>query len=223
VFAVLLLIAQGFASPPVPIHGGAQPCASHSIPSAHEGRAVACDAAGRPTLRIDPDTRIVGHGSAIAPSLPSVELVPPLMIGTVPAVTPHGVAWVSSGPDGRRSLWWRANDGGLPIVLDTGRTDPRHPVTDRGTVAWVSEGRITVYDPVSDTRAHIEANTGFNAAPAFDGGVLCWEVRSETDVDIECSTGVRLEREGHQTRPVLIGDKLLFRENGLIWVWAISS
>lgn len=222
-FTLILLIAQGFAKPPVPIHGGARPCASHSIPSTDEGRAVACDAAGLPTLRIDPETRTVERDSAVAPNLPTVELVPPLMIGSVPAVTPHGVAWVSSERNGRRSLWWRANDGGLPVVLETGRTDPHHPVTDGDRVAWVSEGRITVYDPVLGTRGHIEANTGFNASPAFDRGVLCWETRSATDVDIECSTGRRLQRDGHQTRPVLIGNSLFFREDGLIWVWAISS
>jgi len=219
VIALALLLGQGFASLPVPVHGDAFPCADRRIPRTHEGQFVACNSAGQPILRIDPYTRVIMQATALEPLTPPIDLIPPPMLGSAPAVTPHGVAWVVGSRDGRRSLWWRSSNGAAPIVLETGRMDPHHPVTDGRHIAWVSHERITIYDPVSTTREHIDAETGFNSAPAFDRGVVCWEVRGPADVDIACSDGVQVRRDDHQTQPVLVGDHLFFRERGLFWVW----
>lgn len=219
---VSLLLTAASAAPPVPIHGQYQACPNLAAPRADQAGIIACDRTGRPSIRIDPKSLSLqnGHSPPDVPDPPT--LVPPVMMGTVPVTLNEGIAWVSSGFEGRRELWWLNSHAELPIALDVGHTDPHHPVTDGTRIAWVSDGAIKTFHPQSGERTRIEAQTGFHSPPTFDEGTLCWEDRSTTDVDILCSDGMHLKRAGHQTRPVRHGTTLFFFEDGRLWVWKPS-
>ena len=219
---VALLIRQALAGPPIPIHGDIHPCAGTAFPRVIGAHVVVCDRHGEPSIRIHSETGAM----ALEPAPKSIDpsgLIPPPMLGSAPVANAHGVAWVSSQHRGTRELWWRGAGSSLPMALDAGAADPHHPVSDGRRIAWVSGGRIKTYDPVTAERTIVDAATGFHAAPAFHDGILCWETRTDTDVDIACSDGVVLTRAGHQTRPVRTATQLYFFENGLLWVWDWSS
>lgn len=141
------------------------------------------------------------------------------MMGTQVAVANDGVAWIAAGLKGFREVWWKGHAHPLPRPLEIGAADPHHPVTDGQRIAWVSRGSIKVFDPSTDDQRRVDANTGFNAPPSFDRGVLCWEERTDEDVDIACSDGIALRRTGHQTRPIRTQHRLFFIEQGLLWAW----
>ena len=75
---------------------------------------------------------------------------------------------------------------------------------------------VKLWNTVTGERKKIPAGTGFNAPPAIGENIACWEVRSDDSVDIACSNGFRLSRKGHQTHPQILGDRLLFRERGVL-------
>ena len=220
-FAALVTL-RALAGPPIPIHGDIQPCATTAYPRIVDGHLVVCDSTGEPRVRIHPKTRELSVAPAPTPVDPT-GLIPPPMLGSTPVANAHGVAWISGEHKGIRELWWRRAGSSLPIALDAGDADPIHPVSDGRQVAWVSAGRIKTYDPITERRSTVDAATGFHAAPAFHDGILCWETRTDTDVDIACSDGITLTRAGHQTRPVRIATQLYFFEDGLLWVWDWSS
>ena len=220
-FAALVAL-RAFAGPPVPIHGDFHPCPNAALPRLVDARLVVCTSAGEPTVRIDPKTRVISVESAPTTVDPA-GLIPSPMLGTTPIANDHGIAWVSGEHKGTRELWWQRAGSSLPIALDAGAAEPNHPVSDGRRIAWVSAGRIKTYDPVNGRKTTVDAATGFHTPPAFHDGTLCWETRTDTDVDIVCSDGVTLTRAGHQTRPVRIGTQLYFFENGLLWVWDWSS
>jgi hypothetical protein len=83
-------------------------------------------------------------------------------------------------------------------------------------VAWVNQGDLKLWNTSTNERKTLAASTGFNAPPAILDDWACWESRSETDIDVECSNGYRLNRPGHQTHPMLLGNTLFFREKGFL-------
>ena len=216
-----LLLTVASAAPPVPIHGQYQACPNAAAPRVDQSGIIACDITGRSSIRIDPNSLALKTEQTQPDGPDTPALVPPAMMGTVPVVLNEGIAWVSSGLEGRRELWWLNSPSDLPIALDVGHTDPHHPVTDGVRIAWVSDGAIKTFDPETGERTRLEAETGFHSPPTFDNGTLCWEVRSDTDVDILCSDGIHLKRTGHQTRPIRHGSKLFFYEDGRLWVWKV--
>lgn len=214
-----LLLAQASASPPVPLHAGSNPCTDRSYPRVVDSVLIACGAQRTPTVRIEPQSLAVTDSHA-PPAAPLTHgLIPPPMMGTEIAVAKDGVAWVAAGPQGFREVWWKSHAQPLPRPLEVGAADPHHPVTDGQWIAWVSQGNIKVFDPRNNSQTRVDANTGFNAPPSFHQSVLCWEERSDDDVDIACSDGVKLQRPGHQTHPIRTQHRLFFREQGLLWAW----
>jgi hypothetical protein len=219
---VSVLLGAALAAPPVPVHSGSHPCMDRDYPRMDGALLVACDRLRRPTVRIDPVT-LESTKVESGPDQPIIDtLVPPMRMGSRAAVSAYGVAWVAAGAEGRRELWWRAADKPLPIALEVGAADPHHPVSDGKQIAWVSAGRIKTFDPTTGDRSIIEAQTGFHSPPSYHLGVLCWETRTGKDVDIACSDGLKLERSGHQTRPIRTTHRLFFMENGMLWAWDMS-
>jgi len=180
---------------------------------------MACGEQRTPTVRIEPQSLSVTGNNTPPIASPTPDLIPPPMMGTQVAVAEGGVAWVAAGPQGFREVWWQSHAQPLPRPLEVGSADPHHPVTDGRRLAWVSQGNIKVFDPNNDRQDLILANTGFNAPPSFHRGVLCWEERTNEDVDVACSDGVALRRKGHQTRPIRTQHRLFFMEDGLLWSW----
>ena len=218
-----VLIGAALAAPPVPVHSGSNPCMDSEYPRMEGSLLVACDRLRQPTVRIDPVTLQSTKEPPVPDATEIAPLVPPLLMGTRAAMSDSGIAWVAAGPDGRRELWWQGTDSTLPIALEVGAADPHHPVSDGSRIAWVSAGAIKTMDPATGERSSIQTQTGFHSPPSFDDGVLCWETRAGNDVDIECSDGLKLERTGHQTRPVRTEHRLFFMEDGMLWAWDMSS
>ena len=119
---------------------------------------------------------------------------------------------------------WNHEAGGKPLwtIPEADRDNVRALVVTPDGKHLISAGDdavIKVWNTATDERQTISAHTGFNAPPTLYSGVVCWEYRSTADIDIRCSDGMKLSREGHQTHPFRYDGTLFFREDGLLWVW----
>ncbi|MGB0638755.1 MAG: hypothetical protein ACPGTU_05450 [Myxococcota bacterium] len=133
--------------------------------------------------------------------------------GSIPAITAQGIAWISAGNDGDTDLWWTPIDAAIPRPIDVGPTPQRHVQASGDWIAWTSGDTIKMWNTRTDERDSIEAKTGFNAPISLWEDVVCWEERGPNDIDIHCSDGEMIIREGHQTHPHRWNQWLMFREN----------
>jgi len=53
--------------------------------------------------------------------------------------------------------------------------------------------------------------------------LVCWSQWGVVDIDIHCSDGFVLKREGHQLWPSVYDNWLLFQENGKPMIYALSD
>ena len=192
-----MLLGLAEAGPPTVHHQASQACIDHRYPRVVDGQLIACDKMRRAVLEVN----LVG-GKITERSTPHQpptldHLKPAQRAGTLPAQATTGLAWVTNGPQDDADVWWAPSDGSPPRPLDVGPGDQ-------------------LWNTLTGERRKINAGTGFNAPPALGDGVACWETRGATSVDIECSNGRTLVRDGHQTHPQILGERLLFRERGVL-------
>jgi len=141
-----------------------------------------------------------------------------------PALSPPFVAWVEDGSAQGEDLYWlNALDDREGQLLSGGPGNQRHVVASGPFIAWVEPNAVVILDTRTDRRRTHTTLTGFNAAPTLWQGMACWEVRDESDVDIVCSSGLELRRPGHQLWPGLYSEWLIFREEGLLFVYRMES
>lgn len=222
--AALLLNLAWASPPPLPLYAASKPCADERFPRIDGDELVACDEQRRPTTRIQLPTRTVLAGQPVPVDKSLTELRPPPLMGTTIATTANGgVAWVTEGNKHDREVWWRSSPNEPARPLDVGPGDQHHAIAAGVHVAWVSNGDIKMWNSATDERQTISANTGFNGPPSLFSGIVCWEHRSPSDVDIHCSDGMKLVRTGHQTHPYRYDDTLFFREDGLLWALDFGS
>jgi hypothetical protein len=215
-----LLLHTAWAGPPVPLYAASKPCADAQFPLVAGDELIACGKRRQPTTRIKLPERTVLQDQPIYERPNRLGLEPPPLMGTSVATTANGgVAWVTEGNKHDREVWWRPSPSEPPRPLDVGPGEQHQAIAAGVHVAWVASGDIKVWNTATDERQTISAHTGFNAPPSLYSGVVCWEHRGPADVDIHCSDGKKLTREGHQTHPHRYDDTLFFREDGLLWVW----
>ena len=142
--------------------------------------------------------------------------------GTKPAITPKGIAWVSEGNDGDTDLWWTPIGSAVPRPIDAGPAHQRHVQASGDWIAWTSGKQIKLWNTVTNERESIEAETGFNAPISLWKNIVCWEDRNPADIDIRCSDGTWINREGHQTHPQRWDQWLIFRENGHVMLQTLE-
>ena len=211
-----MLLGLAEAGPPTVHHQASQACIDHRYPRVVDGQLIACDKMRRTVLEVN----LVGGkiSERSTPHQPPTldHLKPAQRAGTLPAQATTGLAWVTNGPQDDADVWWAPSDGSPPRPLDVGPGDQHHPVAFGEWLAWVSFSDLKLWNTLTGERRKINAGTGFNAPPALGDGVACWETRGATSVDIECSNGRTLVRDGHQTHPQILGERLLFRERGVL-------
>lgn len=219
----LLLLSLAHAEPPTVHHQASNTCADHRYPRVIDGVLVACDKMRRTLLEVDLDAGRVTERPK--PHRPPVldHLKPKQRAGTLSAETPAGLAWVTHGPQDDADIWWAPSDQTPPRPLDVGPGDQHHPVAFGDWLAWVSFSDIKVWNTATGERKKLIAGTGFNSPPALGDAIACWETRAESDVDIVCSDGFELRRTGHQTNPQILGERLLFRERGVLLSVSLRS
>ena len=215
-----LLLHVAWAGPPVPLYPASNPCSDARFPLVADDELIACGKRRQPTIRIKLPGRTVLRDQPIYKHPSQLGLKPPSLMGTSVAATVNGgVIWVAEGHKNDREVWWRPSLKEPPRPLDVGPGEQHHAIATGVHVAWVANGDIKVWNTATDERQTISANTGFNAPPSLYSGVVCWEHRGPADVDIHCSDGKKLIREGNQTHPHRYDGTLFFRENGQLWVW----
>lgn len=212
----LLLLGLANAEPPTVHHQASNTCADHRYPRVVDGTLVACDKMRRPVLEVDLQAgRTIERDTPHRP--PRLDhLTPAQRAGTLSAQTPAGLAWVTHGPQDDADIWWAPSDGTPPRPLDVGPGDQHHPIAFGDWLGWVSFSDVKLWNTATGERRKLTAETGFNGPPALGDDIVCWETRGKTDVDLACSDGFELSREGHQTHPQILGDRLLFRERGVL-------
>jgi hypothetical protein len=143
--------------------------------------------------------------------------------GSIPAITAQGIAWISDGNDGDTDLWWTPIDTAIPRPIDVGPAPQRHVQASGDWIAWTSGGHIKMWNTRTDERDSIEVHTGFNAPISLWENVVCWEERGPRDIDIRCSDGEVIAREGHQTHPQRWNHWIMFRENDQVMVQKLGD
>jgi len=201
------------ADPPIVLYAASSLCADPRYPALDGGLLIACDKRRLPTVRLHPET--LDKSETETPhSWPSHPILLPHPRPLSPvAQLQAGVAWVANGKADDADLWWLGSDAGAPVILDGGPGDQHHPIASGDWLAWVSAGEIAIWNTATGEKRRIPTNTGFNAAPTIDGELLCWEVRTQDDIDIHCNDKFIIARPGHQTHPIRVGERLFFREN----------
>ncbi len=85
---------------------------------------------------------------------------------------------------------------------------------------------IALWNPTTNDRKHILADSGFHAAPTLWAGIACWEERGSrssilsqrSGVDIRCSDGLDVVVPGDQLSPSRSGPWLVYRSEGHTWL-----
>jgi len=213
---LLFVLGLAAAEPPAVHHRASRPCIDHRFPMVIGDVVVVCDDMRRASLVMDLETGVVKDRTH-QHALPKLSGQRPIArAGTVTAGTPAGTAWVTQGPQDDADIWWAPSDGSPPRPLDVGPGDQHHPIASNDWLAWVSFSDIKLWNTATGERRKIAADTGFYSPPALHNDLVCWEVRGDADLDIDCSNGQSVRRVGHQTRPQLLSGHLLFREKGLL-------
>lgn len=129
-------------------------------------------------------------------------------------------------------LWWSEVDagGGLdlwtldaaerPQLVAGGPGDQGFPVGDAERLVYADDGELVIR-PVAGGEERLDTNTGFAAAPALDGGRLCWEERPD---DAHPARWIRCLPEASVSGPVPLHDPsatagaLLVHGGGRAWL-----
>jgi len=166
-----------------------------------------------------------GHIQALAATDRSRRLVETAPVGWQPPALawPH-VAWAARTEAGDADLYWLdAETGTGPVLLAGGPGEQHHVVSSGSHLAWVEPGAVVVLDVASGTRSEHPADTGFSAPLSIWADVVCWEDRTGPDLDLRCSDGLHLARAGHQQWPARWKDRLVFREDGRVWLYTLPD
>ncbi len=133
-----------------------------------------------------------------------------------PALAWPWVAWVQAAEDGTLEVRALEVDSPSPVILSENGgkhvTGPGAMDIANGRLAWVEPDAVVVMDPLTGERTHNPARTGFNSPITLWNGVVCWETRDGTDLNIECSDGLEVSGAGHQSWPSRWDRWLLYRE-----------
>jgi len=210
----IFLVGLALAEVPQVHYAASKPCRDHRYPMVSGDVIIACNDRQQPSLSFNPDT-------GVTTALPTVHrrpgtdgLTPKPRTGSTLTTTPTIIIWETDGPADDADLWMQPVGVQERRGLDVGPGDQHHAVSSGDWIAWVSRGSIKFWNMQTGVRKMVTASTGFNAPPALRGDMACWEFRGPKDIDIRCSNGFELPRAGHQTHPMLTGDRLLFREEG---------
>jgi hypothetical protein len=137
-----------------------------------------------------------------------------------PAIGGGYIAWVVDGQEDGADVWWVPVGQGRPEPLATGPGHHHHVVGHDRWLAWIAPDEVVVMDTETGARTRHPARTGFSAGLTLWRDVACWETRTDSDVDITCSDGVRIQGPGHQRWPSRWGDQLLYRDEGQLMLWS---
>jgi hypothetical protein len=140
-----------------------------------------------------------------------------------PAISVEHIAWVVDGGSDGPDIWWVPKTGGRATPLAEGPGRHHHVVASEQWMAWVSPGAVVILDTATGAKTHIAAETGFSAGLSLWQDVACWETRTNANVDIVCSDGVRIEGKEHQRWPYRWGNHLLYREQDTLMLWTDTS
>lgn len=134
------------------------------------------------------------------------------------AMTWPWVAWVADGWTDGEDVWALdlSADRPRPAPLAAGPGHQRHVVAHAGWLAWVEPGAVVLHHPEDGRWRRVPAQTGFHAPPTLWEGVVCWEERGPTDIDLRCSDGVAAAGPGDQLWPSRWDRWLLYRQGDLL-------
>ena len=127
------------------------------------------------------------------------------------------MAWIEWGVSMGIHVWDVGTDRHWWVQSD----HPTSLVAANQQLAWVSKGDIHMWNPIDvdtepTTKGLLRVHQVFSTVQG-----LCWTAWQE-DVDIFCDGGFHLSRNGLQTQPVWIENKLYFLEDRKLWVWQSS-
>ena len=136
-----------------------------------------------------------------------------------PAISGSHIAWVNDDGKGGADIWaWSAEEG--PYAIATGPQWQQGVVAFNGHWAWIEDHHVVIHNIHSQEEARIPAHV-VDGLTAYEGGV-CWSAFGERDLDIFCSDGLSLVREGHQRWPYRSDNVVIFREAQKVMQWTIS-
>jgi len=138
-----------------------------------------------------------------------------------PALAWPWIAWTQAAdvPEEGVDLWWLdAAAGSDPLPLATGPGDQRHVVASGQWLAWVDDGDVVLRSVSTGEERRLPARTGFQAPPSLWRDTVCWEERGPRDLDIRCSDGWTVAASGHQEWPSRWDDRLLYRQEGAVYL-----
>ena len=210
----IVLVGLALAEVPQVHYAASEPCRDHRYPMVSGQEVIVCNDRQQPALAFDPATGRTTPLPALHRRPAADDLSPRPRMGSTPTRTPDILIWETDGPSDDADLWMQRVDAQERRGLDVGPGDQHHAVSSGYWIAWVSQGSIKLWNTKTGMRKKVAAVTGFNAPPALQGDWICWEFRSQSDIDLRCSNGFELRRPGHQTHPMLLGNRLLFREEG---------
>ena len=125
------------------------------------------------------------------------------------------VVWVEDDGKGYGDLWIYSVQEGASL-LRGGELDQRYPIAMGNRLAWIEGDTIAIW--LQGEHAPIIQKASVVDRLAMDENRICWAQRGE-DIDIQCSDGFVLKREGHQLWPSLWNGFLLFREEGRLMLY----
>jgi len=130
-----------------------------------------------------------------------------------PAISDDLIAWVQlAEKGGQEDVWAFSRSEGRRFPLAEGPEHERHVVAEGEYVAWLTDNAVHLLNRKSGAHRQFEGQFNSNEGLSLSEGVLCWEGREDSGLDIFCSDGLHLERPGDQRRPSRWRDWLLFHE-----------
>lgn len=129
------------------------------------------------------------------------------------------VVWVEDDGSGGEDLWIYSASTGASI-LRGGALSQRHPVANEEYLAWIEGDRIGIWHQDRQEPKFIDASVVDRLT--MDSNRVCWSQRGE-DIDIHCSDGFVLRREGHQVWPALWNNILIFREFNQLMMYKMEK
>ncbi len=130
-----------------------------------------------------------------------------------PAISNDWVGWVEN----EHIHAWHSSSAEPAIQLGKGR---HIKGTEKGFF-WYTDTAIKFWNPTTLEQWSIPARVVDRISVFAD--LVCWSQWGEKDIDIHCSDGFVLQREGHQLWPSVEQDWLLFQENGKPMVYALQD
>ena len=130
---------------------------------------------------------------------------------TTPTLYGEALFWVQID-EGISKIWWKENTEKPAQIFAEGSEHFTHVTGDKEWVAWRGDSEVFLRNWSTAQESRFGGQVHVNDRLALSNGLLCWEEWKEEDIDIHCSNGLHLEREGHQRSPSLWNGWLLFHE-----------